>query len=349
MSLGIEWERVFSGIDASAGVNFSTLEAILGGTASGSALKAFTTPNAKLVLEALQRLTKAETLSNPRIMVSNNQEAKILVGDREAIVTTTTTVPSTGSTVSSPTIDFVDVGTKLFVTPNVKRDGNIQLKIKPEVSTSRVVEFSGNRIPIVTSTEAETNVLVKSGSTLILGGLIDTKHSVTENKLPILGDLPFLGGAFRSTVTEKRKSELVLFLTPKIMMPDGSEYVPPSPEELEELRAWEDALETSEVPLPLSYRLAVRRRLEQHLREAFRSATLTQGSAVLSFILSQEGAVVGSQDVTSPQGEPFVQAASSAFAKSQPFPPFPEGAEATEVRFRLAVEYEPVQQVTGER
>ena len=336
MDLGIDWTRVLHGVDTTARSNFRVLGDIVGGTAAGGAIKVVTaTGSSQLIIEALKKLTTTETISNPRIMVSNNQEAKILIGTREAVVTTTTTVPATGATVTAPAIEFVDVGTKLYVTPNIKPDGHVQMKIRPEVSTSEVTTFLSNRIPIVTSTEAETNVLVKSGVTLIIGGLIETKHDRTDSRLPILGDIPILGIPFRGSTSTKKKTELVVFLTPQIILPDGSRPTAPpepTPEPLAILL---------QEPVPASYRDAVRSRLQAFLVDQFRASALPQGSAVVAFTLSHDGRLVGAHDITSPQGEPFVVAAAEALDQAQPFPPFPEGAPASELRFRMAVEYEP--------
>ena len=164
-------------------------------------------------------------------MVSNNPEAKILVGKKEVFVTVTTT-STNGSVVNSPAIQFVDVGTKLFVSPTIKPDGNIQLKIRPEISTAEVDNTSvpNSRIPIVSTTEAETNVLVKSGATLIIGGLIETKDERSNSQIPVLGDIPIIGVAFRGSSVTKKKSEIVVFLTPQIILPDGTAWVPASEE-----------------------------------------------------------------------------------------------------------------------
>ncbi len=348
MDLGIDWQQLFSGLDLRSRSNFRVLSDIVGGTTTGAALKLATSPkeNTQIIIEALKKLTKTETLSSPRIMVSNNQEAKILVGKKEAVVTVTTTVPATGSTVSSPEIQFVDVGTKLFVTPNIKRDGHIQMKIRPEVSTAEVQTFQTNRIPIVTSTEAETNVLVTSGSTLIIGGLIETKRDRTESRIPVLGDIPILGLPFRGSTDVKKKTELVVFLTPQIVLPDGSPVALPTVAEQAagpQTQAAEESLPevVLQDPVPVSYRHQVRQHLQEQLVQQFRTAGLQHGSAVVSFVLNHDGQIIGTQDVTSPQGESFIRAARQALAEAQPFPPFPEGAQASEVRFRLAVEYAP--------
>ncbi|MBI3321677.1 MAG: TonB C-terminal domain-containing protein [Candidatus Omnitrophica bacterium] len=341
MDLGIDWQKVLSGVDTTLRSNFDVISGdVATGSVTGAAVKLLSAPsgNTQVIVEALKKIAKTETLSNPRIMVSNNQEAKILVGTKEAVVTVTTTVPATGSTVSSPEIQFVDVGTKLYVTPNIKHDGHIQMKIRPEVSTSKVETFQTNRIPIVSSTEAETTVLVKSGSTVIIGGLIETKNERTDSRIPFLGNLPVVGIPFRGSTDLKKKTELVVFLTPRILMPDGSAYVPPTVAE----RANEGLPEvTLREPVPAAYREAIRQRLQAHLISQFRAAALPKGSAVFSFVLSHDGSLVGEPGITSPQGEPLIQAAKQALEEAQPFPPFPEGSGASEVRFRLAVEYSP--------
>jgi type II secretory pathway component GspD/PulD (secretin) len=350
--LGIDWKRVLSGMDLDFRNSFDSISGdVIAGTSTGAAVRLVgTTTQAQAVLEALKKVAKTETLSNPSIMVSNNQEAKILVGTREAIVTVTTTVPATGSTVAAPEIEFVDVGTKLFVTPSVKRDGHIQMKIKPEVSSAEVQTFQNNRIPIVSSTEAETNVLVKSGTTLIIGGLIETTDAKTDSRVPLLGAVPILGLPFRGTVSTKKKTELVVFVTPQIVMPDGSPppALPAEAAAIPDEAIPDEALPTVilKEPVPAAYRALILERLRGHLISQFRASqfralSLQPGSVVISFVLSHDGRLVGEHDVTSPQGEPFVQAAKAALKEAEPFPPFPEGSDAGEVRFRLAVDYAP--------
>ena len=340
MDLGIDWERVLSGIDTTVRSNFRVLGDIVGaGTATGSALSYLSSSgDSKIIIEALKTITNTETISSPRVLVSNNQEAKFFVATREAIVTTTTTVPATGSTVAAPEIQFVDVGTKLFVTPNVKSDGHIQLQIRPEISTSTVVTFQDNRIPIVTSTEAETTVLVRSGVTIIIGGLIETKDTLTDNRLPILGSIPIIGFAFRGITDRKTKKEIVIFLTPQIVNPDGSiATFPPVAAAAPDLPTV--ALDQ---PVPSGYRHLVRQRLQQHLVNQFLAHALPGGSAVVSFVLSHDGRLVRPHNnITSPQGDSFILAATGALNQAEPFPPFPEGSEVSEVRFRMAVEYTP--------
>ena len=357
-SLGIDWQQVILTVGhkaASSHVRTQTTirdnlltpgDAITGnillpGAATGSAIQ-FTADDLTAIINALHTVGKTETLSNPRILVSNNQEAKILVGTKEAFITTTTTIPNAGSTTIAPEIKTEDVGTKLYVTPNIKGDGRIQLKIRPEVSSvARTIALASTVVPIVQTTEAETNVLVKSGVTIIIGGLITTTRVTTDNRVPWLGDLPIIGVPFRGQSTSNKKTELVVFLTPQIVLSDGSPYVfPPDQETKGRLTAEPSSATASEDTVPAAYRVAVRQRLQEQITQQFQAAGLSAGSVAVSCVLDHDGWVVRG-DVTSPQGELFVGVAKRALGRAQPFQKFPEGFAAHQVQFRFSVDYAP--------
>lgn len=174
------------------------------------------------LVEALNTVGMTNILSSPRITVVNNQEAKILVGTTQPYVTTTTTTPATGASTTAESVNFIEVGVKLFVTPTIHPDDFITMKIKPEVSsvTQFLTTSNNNTIPIVDTSEAETTVMVKDGVTIVIGGLIKDEKVDKVNKVPLLGDLPLLGGAFRNTDNLTKKTELVIFLTPQIITGD---------------------------------------------------------------------------------------------------------------------------------
>lgn len=178
-------------------------------------------------IKALKTFGDTEILSSPHIAVLNNEEARILIGRREAFITTTVTqAQSTATTAES--VQFVDVGVKLFVTPAINEEGFVTLKIRPEVSSvvSTLTTTSGNKIPIVETSEAETTVMVKDGRTLVIGGLIKDETSKSDKRVPFLGDVPILGAAFRNTSDRIQKTELVILLTPRVI--SGEETVAPS-------------------------------------------------------------------------------------------------------------------------
>ena len=165
---------------------------------------------------------KTNILSNPRITVINNEEAKILVGSSEPYVTSETTTTASGPTTTAESVNFIEVGVKLFVTPTIHGDGYVTMKIKPEVSsrTGSITTSTNNEIPVVETSEAETTVMVKDGVTIVIGGLIKEQDIRTVKKVPLLGDLPFLGFAFRNENKSIEKTEIVIFLTPRIISGD---------------------------------------------------------------------------------------------------------------------------------
>jgi type II secretory pathway component GspD/PulD (secretin) len=178
-------------------------------------------------IKALHVFGDTKVLSSPHIAAMSGEDARILVGRREAFVTSTVTqAQSTAST--AETIQFIDVGVKLFVTPTVSDSRFVTLKIRPEVSSvaSTLKTSTGNTIPIVETTEAETRLMVQDGTTVIIGGLMRDETALSEQKVPILGDLPVIGVAFKNRSDRIKKTELVILMTPHIM--SGEELMVPT-------------------------------------------------------------------------------------------------------------------------
>ncbi|MDD5067281.1 MAG: secretin N-terminal domain-containing protein [bacterium] len=169
------------------------------------------------LLTALSEQGNVKILSNPRITALNNEAAKIIVGKNEPY-TVTTTIASSGSPVVTADTKFVEVGIGITVTPQINKD-YITLKIKPNVSSA--AERSSTSIPpTVTKSEAETTVMIRDKSTLVIGGLIETKETSTINRVPVLGYIPLLGYLFSSRSYTTTRSELVIFLTPTVISYD---------------------------------------------------------------------------------------------------------------------------------
>jgi len=170
----------------------------------------------------LETIGETKIMSNPRLMVTENQEAKILVGTREAYVTTTTTTGQTTSTTAED-VQFIDVGIQLAVTPSINKDGFVTMKIKPEVSSvvRTLTTPSKNQIPIVDTSSAETNVMVSNGTTVVLGGLRKNEKKFSDKQVPYLGKVPLLGRLlFNKTDRDDTLTELVVFITPHIVQGD---------------------------------------------------------------------------------------------------------------------------------
>ncbi|MFQ5680827.1 MAG: secretin N-terminal domain-containing protein [Candidatus Omnitrophota bacterium] len=225
---GIEWEKIFEDKDGpditgkfSVASTISDYQKIT--TGKKLSLGTLSAGDYTAAITFLQTYGDVKVLSRPRIAVVNNQEAKIMVGSREAYVTQSLSQAQT-TTVTSESIEFVDVGTKLSVTPTIGKDGFITMKIKPEVSSVRetLTTSGGSLIPIVETSEAETVVKVKDGTMVMIAGLIKNERRDTINGIPLLSRLPFIGGLFGSRDKQIKKTELIVFLTPRLTRGDVS-------------------------------------------------------------------------------------------------------------------------------
>jgi type IV pilus assembly protein PilQ len=155
---------------------------------------------------------KSRTLSTPRITTLDNEEAEIKVGTQVPF----TTVDSSGRTV----IAFQDAFLRLKVTPHVTADKHVSMKIEAENTTQGTrIDFSGGFAFPLNTRKATTRLLVGDGSTAVIGGLVQTTESTTENKVPWLGNIPVLGWLFknRSEFIEPTRTELLIFITPSLV------------------------------------------------------------------------------------------------------------------------------------
>jgi len=175
-----------------------------------------------LTMQLLKTVGETKLLSSPRISALNNEEAKIFVGTKEVYTTSTITaaVPGVSAATVAYTVHFIDVGVQLNVTPIINDEGMILMKIRPEVSRvdkEFTLVATGEKVPVVGTTNAETRVMVRDGNTIIIGGLIKNEDTRKTEKFPGLGDLPIIGNAFRHVRDDKSKIEMVVFLTPRII------------------------------------------------------------------------------------------------------------------------------------
>ncbi|WP_337841693.1 type II secretion system secretin GspD [Rheinheimera sp.] len=168
------------------------------------------------ILQAVKSDSNSNILATPSITTLDNQESSFIVG--EEIPVKTTTSPGQGGTNPFTTLDRIEVGIKLKVTPQINEGNAVKLTIEQEVS-GRNGDIEGN--PIVSKREIKTTVLADDGATVVLGGLIDEDVQQSEAKVPLLGDIPVLGALFRSTSSSKRKRNLMVFIKPTIMRDDA--------------------------------------------------------------------------------------------------------------------------------
>ncbi|MDD5477342.1 MAG: secretin N-terminal domain-containing protein [Candidatus Omnitrophica bacterium] len=171
-----------------------------------------------IVMNMLSTYGSTKVLTRPRIVVVNKEEAKILVGTREAYVTSTQS-QGQSTTLTAESVQFIDVGLKLAVVPTIGADGFITMKIKPEVSSvqSTLTTTAGTVVPIVETSQSETVVKVKDGNMLIIAGLLREENDKSDSGLPGLSRLRILGHLFSTRGREKKRKELVIFITPTII------------------------------------------------------------------------------------------------------------------------------------
>lgn len=161
-------------------------------------------------ISALISNGNAKILASPKVTTINGKEARVLIGDRIPVLTENV---SNGTT--STTVQYVDAGIKLTYTPIINSDGTITAKVHTEVSTPTLVaDIKNYRI---TTREAESNVSMRNGETMVIAGLIGSEETKNSSKVPFLSDLPLLGALFKSNHNSKSETEVVIFLTATIV------------------------------------------------------------------------------------------------------------------------------------
>jgi len=189
----------------------STVGAIGGLTAT------LTGDNWGFILKAMQSDGRLEILSRPQILAADNQPATLDIGQRVPIVTGSR-VTERGDSIN--TFDYQQVGIQLEVTPRINPDGIVKMDVSPTISalaSSSVEISSGFTVPIINSRSASTAVSVQDGQTIVIGGLISTEDNERVTKIPLLGDIPYIGAAFRRTKQTRVRTELLIILTPHVI------------------------------------------------------------------------------------------------------------------------------------
>ncbi|MEL7238037.1 MAG: hypothetical protein AAGK78_04180, partial [Planctomycetota bacterium] len=223
------------GVDFNAigGVNFTALEientqiqgvdieqggepAITGGTGTslsgpinGGLRIGYVNGDIGAFLSALEGITDTTVLANPKVLALNKQRGEVLVGREDGYLTTTVTETS-----AVETVEFLETGTKLVFRPFISRDGFVRLEIHPEDSQGGL---NADNLPFKTTTEITSNVMVKDGHTIVMGGLFREGSTTSRSQVPILGNLPLIGAAFRRQADATVREEIIILLTPHIV------------------------------------------------------------------------------------------------------------------------------------
>ena len=174
-----------------------------------------------VLLRALQVKGRTEILSRPSILARNNQQAVIVVGQEFPFVTNTRFDAVNGQI---NTVTYEDIGIILRVTPFISGDGMVEMIIAPEISSisDRTVTISeGLEAAIIDKRSADTVVVTPNGQTVAIGGLIGTTKTTQDRRVPFLGDIPGIGNLFKRKIETHLKTELLIFLTPFVIMHPG--------------------------------------------------------------------------------------------------------------------------------
>ncbi len=217
------------GIDFSSlgTLDFSALDtrlnwdnAVSGSVPAGGLTLGITMNQVEVFIRALESVSDVTVMANPKLLVVNKQRGEIMIGNRDGYLTTTIT-----ETVATQTVQFLETGTRLVVRPYIGKNGWIRMDIHPEDSSGSVEIVGTAALPSETTTEVTSNVMVRDGHTIVIGGLFRERTSIGRSQVPFLGNIPYLGVLFRSTSDETDREEVIILVTPHIVQPDVDEPV----------------------------------------------------------------------------------------------------------------------------
>ncbi len=177
-------------------------------------------------LRALEQVTDTTVIANPKVLALNKQKGQVIVGRRDGFLTTTVT-----QTQAIQTVKFLETGTQLIFRPIIGNDGFIRVELHPEDSVGFV---NAQGLPSEQTTEVTTNVIMRDGDTILIGGLFREVTSETRNQVPLLGSIPVLGSLFQSKNDSAGREEVIILLTIHIVK-DHAAFVDASMEQFEEI------------------------------------------------------------------------------------------------------------------
>jgi MSHA type pilus biogenesis protein MshL len=309
----------------------------------------------KSIIDLLRTIGDTKILSSPRIMAINNQEARILVGTKQPYASQTTVTGEGGTVTTAETVNYVDIGIKLYVTPVINKDGFVTMKIRPEVSSQDTpyVTSKGEKIPVVSTSEAETSVIVKDGVTIIIGGLRKDERTKSVQKMPFLGDIPLVGFLFRNTSDETKKTELVILITPHLLT-GATSYTQPTqilPVDGAVLKMVDGEIIQQDIkPAAINegkdasagkafseyYKLVSNRIIRYAQANPPHGKT---GQVNLNFSIASNGQVASVPKVVSSTDPALIPFAMQAINQASPFPPFPPDVAKSEEEFYITIDY----------
>ncbi|MDD5136561.1 MAG: energy transducer TonB, partial [Candidatus Omnitrophica bacterium] len=334
------------------------------------------------MIQMLKTVGDTDLLSSPRITALNNQEAKIMIGTSQPYATNTVT-QTTGLATTATNLTFIDVGVKLYVTPTINKEGFVTMRIRPEVSSTTSNYTYGTpatTVPIVETTQAETSVTVKDGTTIIIGGLIKDQRSSSVNKIPLLADIPVIGEMFKKTINQIVKQELVVFLTPHIVTGEYDMLEQPKTYPMEEngftvsekptferrnpvkmkSGMFKEKKEAASLPFgpkakgkkkqettgkivirtPEDYFYVLKASILGNFKLPEAKGASMKGGVKVTFVLSPRGVLKSGPEIVRSSNSMLNGPAVEAVKKAAPFPSFPDSMEQTDQRFSIYISNE---------
>ncbi|MCF6149074.1 MAG: type II secretion system secretin GspD [Candidatus Kuenenia sp.] len=174
----------------------------------------FAKGNFEIFMDILATYSDAKILSAPHILVRDEQPASIQVGEEVPILTSSG--QQSGTTVTFEQVQYRDTGIILTVTPHIAENGFITLEVNQEVSNAQETTTGVSDSPTFSTRQAQTSLVIKSGHTISLGGIIEQKNEKSISKIPLLGDIPYMGNLFKLTSFSNKRTELIMLITPYI-------------------------------------------------------------------------------------------------------------------------------------
>ncbi|MBF0216179.1 MAG: hypothetical protein HQL30_04195 [Candidatus Omnitrophica bacterium] len=222
--MGIDWEAVFKNdkyIHPAGKFAIDNTATNYGQMAIGD----INVNDFNVTLRMNKQISETKVLANPSLMVLNNNEARIHIGDKLAYVTTTT-IGAGDSQRTNEEIHYIDVGVQFTVTPTINEQGFISMKLSPEISSQSgtLTTPQGAQVPLINSALVESNVIVEDGQTIIIGGLRQDELVTARNGVPYFMDVPVLGNMFSKKSLSDTKTEIAILLTPHIIGNERENY-----------------------------------------------------------------------------------------------------------------------------
>jgi len=168
-------------------------------------------------LDVLETIGDTNVIATPRLMVLNKQRAEIQIGEKKGYVSTTVTETS-----STQAVEFLDIGALLRLRPFVSTDGLIRMEVHPELSDGSVEVVNNFTLPNKEVTQVTTNIMVRDGCTVIIGGLMRENLATSTSQIPVVGNLPLVGFLFRSKQETIERREVLVLITPHIVYEPGT-------------------------------------------------------------------------------------------------------------------------------